>query len=255
MVLNPFENTTLKASYGKHFNAPTPNDLYWPYEDWGWGSGAQGNSNLKPETGKNVDVTLEKSILDEKIFFSVSYFDWDIENRIRWVSDENWFYRPENIDELKGDGFELGIKAKPFYGLTCDFSFTQTKAKEIKTQGIERDALYNPDNQFKGKLSYLTYFDLTTSVDVQYVGKRPARYNLDTDTKPEYTFSSYWLTGIKLQKKLNQNILLSFEGHNIFNKTFGTYVANFKNEDTGVTTVEDYPSAGQSFFINLSYEY
>ncbi len=34
VVINPFETTALKVSHGKHFLAPTPNDLYWPADPY-----------------------------------------------------------------------------------------------------------------------------------------------------------------------------------------------------------------------------
>ena len=34
LIVNPCKTTTLKFNTGRHFNAPTPNDLFWPYEDW-----------------------------------------------------------------------------------------------------------------------------------------------------------------------------------------------------------------------------
>ncbi|MCK4727593.1 MAG: TonB-dependent receptor, partial [Desulfobacterales bacterium] len=30
LILNPLQNTALKATHGRHFLAPTPNDLFWP---------------------------------------------------------------------------------------------------------------------------------------------------------------------------------------------------------------------------------
>lgn len=41
------------ASYGTSFKAPTFNDMYWPNQ-----YGFQGNPNLKPEQGRNVELSL-----------------------------------------------------------------------------------------------------------------------------------------------------------------------------------------------------
>jgi len=35
LIVNALKNTVLKFSRGKHFKAPKPNDLFWPYEEWG----------------------------------------------------------------------------------------------------------------------------------------------------------------------------------------------------------------------------
>ena len=41
------------ASYGTSFKAPTFNDMYWPTTPW-----YQGNPNLEPERGRNVEISL-----------------------------------------------------------------------------------------------------------------------------------------------------------------------------------------------------
>ena len=48
----------ISGSYGTSFRAPTFNDLYWPYQDFGaWGTFA-GNPNLQPETARNKEIIL-----------------------------------------------------------------------------------------------------------------------------------------------------------------------------------------------------
>jgi vitamin B12 transporter len=46
------------GNYGSAFRAPTFNDLYWPYQDFGFGYSFQGNPNLKPETSRNKEISL-----------------------------------------------------------------------------------------------------------------------------------------------------------------------------------------------------
>ncbi len=49
------------ASYGTSFKAPTFNDMYWPTEVYvsPWGSsGYKGNPDLKPEQGRNLELSL-----------------------------------------------------------------------------------------------------------------------------------------------------------------------------------------------------
>ncbi|HUU39559.1 MAG TPA: TonB-dependent receptor, partial [Desulfatiglandales bacterium] len=44
LIFNPLEETTIKLSHGKHFRAPTPNDLFWPDDGF-----TKGNPELRPE--------------------------------------------------------------------------------------------------------------------------------------------------------------------------------------------------------------
>jgi vitamin B12 transporter len=48
----------IAGNVGTAFRAPTFNDLYWPFQDFGFGFTYQGNPDLKPETSRNKEVTL-----------------------------------------------------------------------------------------------------------------------------------------------------------------------------------------------------
>jgi iron complex outermembrane receptor protein len=63
IVTLPHENTVLKLSTGKHFRAPTPNDLFWPDDGF-----SRGNPDLLPETGWHSDITWEQSLKDDRFF-------------------------------------------------------------------------------------------------------------------------------------------------------------------------------------------
>lgn len=46
------------GSVGTAYRAPTFNDLYWPFQDFGWGFTYQGNPDLKPETSRNREISV-----------------------------------------------------------------------------------------------------------------------------------------------------------------------------------------------------
>ncbi|MBN2398587.1 MAG: TonB-dependent receptor [Deltaproteobacteria bacterium] len=254
LVMNPLENTVFKVSRGKHFKAPTPNDLFWPYEDWGYGMGTEGNPDLKPETGWHTDATVEQSFADEKVFVTVSYFKWDIDDKIRWVPDSNYFYRPENLDSYKAEGWELGARIGPFYNTMLSLSYTNTDAKENKQGGVERQALYTPDGQFKGALTHWTEFGLNTTLTVRHVGKRPGMYGSDADASPSRTLASYWTTDIKMEQRFYDHWILTITGINLFDKGYETYVETFYDY-TSTATLCSYPGVARSVFCSLGYEF
>jgi iron complex outermembrane receptor protein len=105
IVTLPHENTVLKLSTGKHFRAPTPNDLFWPDDGF-----SRGNPDLLPETGWHSDITWEQSLKDDRFFFSASYFHWTIDDKIQWEPDSNGVFSPVNLRSFTGDGFEAGAK-------------------------------------------------------------------------------------------------------------------------------------------------
>lgn len=254
LVINPLENTALKFSRGKHFKAPTPNDLFWPYEDWGWGMGTEGNPNLKPETGWHTDATAEQTFFDKKVFVTVSYFKWNIDDKIRWVPDSSFFYRPENLDSYKADGWEVGTKIGPFYNMILALSYTNTDAKENKQGGVERQALYTPEDQFKGSLTYWTEFGLSATATVRYMDKRPALYDSDTDVNPSRTLAPYWTTDIKIEQRLYDHWILTLTGNNLFDREYETYMQTFYDY-ASTATLCSYPGAGRSVFFNVGYEF
>jgi len=254
LIVNPLKDTALKFSRGKHFKAPTPNDLFWPHEDWGWGMGAEGNPNLKPETGWHTDATAEQTFFNKKIFITLSYFKWDIDNKIRWVPDSSFFYRPQNLDSYEADGWEFGTKIGPLYNLTLAISYTNTDAIENKKGGAKRQALYTPDDQFKGSLTYWTEFGLNATATANYVGKRPGKYDKDTDINPSRTLDSYWTVDLKIEQRLYDHWIVTLTGNNLFDKGYETYVSNFYDY-TGTGTLCSYPGAGMSVFFSVGYEF
>lgn len=103
------DSHTLRASYGTAFRAPTFNDLYWPFEDFGdWGS-YQGNPDLRAETSSTVEVGIRGQY---------QAFYWDLAGYQSHVDDLiatetiNGDSRPTNINEARIRGVELAAGAE-----------------------------------------------------------------------------------------------------------------------------------------------
>ncbi|MFH1350551.1 MAG: TonB-dependent receptor [Pseudomonadota bacterium] len=245
LIFNPHENTALKFSHGKHFLAPTPNDLFWP---------GSGNPDLRPETGWHTDATLEQSIFENKMFITFSYFHWDVDDKIQWAPDATGAWTPQNLDRYKGDGWEIGMKLGPVNHMRFSMDYTYTEARE-ENPFVTRRASYTPEQQFKGNVAYWTDFGLTATAIFRYTSDRLYYGNNNSLITPLRTLESYWTTDVKVEQRLFEHWLLSLRGNNLFNKEYDTYAANFTNRTTRATTIEGYPGAGRSLFINLTYEY
>jgi len=254
VVINPFESTAIKLNYGEHYNAPTPNDLFWPYEDWGWGMGTQGNRNLKPETGKHSDIGIEQSLLKDKLFLNAAYFKWDIKDKISWIPDASYFYTPQNLDAYKGKGWEMGASIGPFFNTTLSLSYTYSDVTEELYGGAERSARYTAENYFKSDIKYFNDYGFTMTATFRYTGDRPGHYNLDTDIHPDVILSSYNTVDLNMEQRLFKNWLLSLKCSNMFDEGYDTYVSSFTNQDTGISSMERYPGAGRSVFFTISYQ-
>jgi outer membrane cobalamin receptor len=255
MVISPGEDTAIKLNYGQHFNAPTPNELFWPYEDWGWGMGTQGNRDLKPETGMHLDAGVEQGFLNDKVFASVTWFKWDIKDKISWIPDDSFFYRPQNMDRYKSNGWEIGSDIGPFYNMTLSLSYTYTDAEEELFGGEERRALNTSASNFKSALGYVNDAGFNAEAVFRYTGDRPGYYNLDTDTEPAVTLASYSTIDLKVEQGFLDKWRVSLQCNNILDKEYYTYTESFWNQSTGIMTMEGYPGAGRSVFLNVSYKY
>lgn len=274
IIINPFKNTALKVNHGKHFRAPTPNDLFWPADSF-----SQGNPDLNPEKGWHTDAGIEQSFFDDKFFIAVTYFHWDVEDKIQWGPDSNGVWTPENLRKYKADGFEASTRIGLFHNLTLGLSYTYLDAEEenkaytrqdygwppllppdFRYDWVKRRAAYTPDHLFKGDVSYWTDFGLTVTATVRYVSDR-VWYRTETDiaypaTKTvKYTLDSYWTADLKVQQRLYDHWILSIQATNLFNEEYDGYFDTFTDQATGATSVTTYPGAGRSLFFSVAYEF
>jgi vitamin B12 transporter len=129
--------TTLRASYGEGFKAPTLYELYSDY----------GTASLRPESAKSYDLGIEQVLLDGAARASVTYFHRDTRNQIDFrscapgeVTDPGsiCFDRPygtyANIDRARARGVEFALALHPVDALRIDASYTYTHA-ENRTPG------------------------------------------------------------------------------------------------------------------------
>ncbi len=256
LIVNPSDTTALKLNTGKHFRAPTANDLYYPYKEYDlsvYGLGIttyQGNTDLKPETGWHTDISLEQQLLSKKIFLSVSYFDWDINDKINWGYDvigniEAW--EPKNLDHYEGTGWEVAAKIGPFSNTLFSLSYTYTDAEEKMDQGVSRQALYTADNSFKASLSHWYAFGLDVTATARFTDDRPARYSADSSSEPDTVLPSYWTFDLKLNQHLSDNWRVSCQVNNLLDEDYDTYA--------GYSGTGNYPGAGRSIFASATCQY
>jgi len=273
LVVNPFENTVLKISHGKHFKAPTPNDLFWPDDGF-----TRGNPDLEPETGWHSDVTAEQSFFDDRFFAALSCFIWNIDDKIQWGPDSNGVWTPENLRTYRARGFEASMKAGPWKNMTASVAYTYTHAEEenkaytkqdygwppfsppdFQYDWVTRRAAYTPRHQLKGRLVYWTDFGLTATTVARYVGDR-IWYRTETDTAypatktVEYVLGSYWTLDCRIEQRFYDKWVLTLYGTNLFDQEYDTHFDIF-NDDAGASHVGSFPGAGRSFFAGVAYEF
>ncbi|MCX5850506.1 MAG: TonB-dependent receptor [Deltaproteobacteria bacterium] len=272
LVVNPADETVIKLSHGKHFRAPTPNDLYWPDDGY-----SRGNPSLEPETGWHTEATLEQSCFNDLFFLTFSFFHWRLDNKIQWGVDSSGVWTPQNLRTYRAQGFEGEVTFGPVRHFMASLSYTYTDAREenraytkqdfgwppltppdFQYAWVTRRAAYTPRQQFKGALTYETGFGLTASSVVRFVGDRPW-YRTETEgaypsTKTvEYTLDPCWTTDVMIRQRISSQWILSLDAVNIFDKGYATYYDIFFDKN-GNGIVGTYPGPERSFFVSLSYE-
>lgn len=249
LVLNATDRTAIKFSHGKHFLAPTPNDLFWPATMW-----MQGDPNLKPENGWHTDATIEQSLYSDKLFTSITYFHWDIDDKIEWGPNSFWVWTPHNLNRYKADGLEVGLKSKPFDWLRLGLNYTYIDASEMN-QSVTRRAQYTPEHQAKAVITYWLKSGFTTQFTVRYTGSR-YYYGFDkTIVEPTNTLDSYWTTDFKIDKRFHENWIVTLQGNNLFDEEYDTYLASFTDQNTSTTTINGYPGSGRAVYGSIAYEF
>ncbi len=259
LAYEPLAGTTVKLSHGKHFKAPTMNDLYWP--DSGW---VKGNTDLKAETGWHSDIGVVQQALDKRLELGATWFQWDIDNKIAWAENPDYpsmvpgfnYWTPANVSESEARGVELAAAFKPAAGLRLGLAYTYTEAEEQSSAGLWRQALYVPEHMARADLALsCPVTGIDTTLTLRWVGDRPGYYALATDAEAKRELDAYWTADIKVSRRFQQHWLVSCQLNNIFDETYDTYLARFRDMTTNVTSRVGYPGAGRSVFAKLTYEF
>ncbi|MGU3391742.1 TonB-dependent receptor plug domain-containing protein [Sphingomonas sp. M1A8_2b] len=157
--------TTVRASYGEGFKAPT---LYQLFSDYG-------NRGLDPETARNFDVGVEQAFLGKRARVGVTYFNRRTRNQIDFrdcsptelktpgsICANRPFGVYDNVARAEADGAEFTLALRPVDALTltANYSYIHTENRSIgddfgKTlaRRPEQTASVNADYRFPFGLS------------------------------------------------------------------------------------------------------
>lgn len=244
-VFNPKENIAVKLTHGRHFRAPTPNDLFWPATGW-----TRGNPELKPEIGWHSDITYEQTFLQNKASISASYFRWRIDRKIMWQPDPNWVWTPMNLKDYGADGFEIGLRFHPKDPFFLSLNYTYVDAYERAPITLEkRAATLTPKNTLRADITFRRS-DIEGMLIGKYVARRVGLYR----GGKTYELPSYWTLDARLRKSFFKNFILTLDAKNILDKKYYTALGSFTDATTWKTTVCGYPASGRSIFLSVSYE-
>lgn len=234
------ENSNAYLSWGRVFNAPTTDDLFWYQVDSSqWGTFyTYGDPNLKPEKGYvwtfggNTKLN-EKTSLSANVFYSkiTDAIDWD------YTSVPNYTLAV-NVNKEKRRGLELSLNHDFDDNLSAYASYTYVQVKQDKGKGFTKDLTTKP-NIYRAGLKYKNADWLFTLNANAVTGQ----------SEKNFVDSSYFTLDLGAQYKINDNAKLFINGYNLTNARYAEFGGLYKNGEA------KYPMAGRSFIIGAEYTF
>jgi len=240
MIYKLSEKTTLKASIGRAFRAPT---IYELYRTWvsSWGTTYQSNPNLNPEYVTSGDLGVIQKLW-KGASLEVSGFYNDMKDLI---------YRKSlgsvkvyvNVGKAVSKGFELKFSQRLEPGLEVFASATYTDS-EIKEnpadpQSVGKRLTYTPlwmgSLGIKGNYQKFSAYIVGRYVDKMYTDPE----NKDDVSGVFGSYDSHFVVDLKLGYQINSYAKVNFSVDNVFNKKYYQY----------------YKAPGRSWFAELSLKF
>jgi len=232
-------------SYGTDFRTPTTNDLMH----------SNGNlmSDLKPQTGENIELGLKDYIADT--FVSASVFHKIVKDEIYW--DRNAFNggtdpdpknnkgRNANYDEdNKKIGFELLAERKLMKKLTLtgSYSYLQSEIDGGEDKGNKTPGV--PENKFSLGAKYDFTEKLKSNILLNYVG---SSYAFGDQSNNSEKVDSYTTLDLNVSYKVNDSFDVYGGIKNLIDEEYYEYVGG-----TGVYRYY-YPAPERRFYIGFRY--
>lgn len=205
--------TTLKASYGTGFRAPSLFELYSSF----------GNENLKEEKSKGWDAGVEQALLDKKLKIGLTYFDTVYEDRIDWdstrvIPGNIW---PGGYNQLPGDtktkGVEAFIQWAPTSVLNLALNYTYTDTEDPDGKQLVR----RPENKFFANLRYRFLTKGVFNIDYYWVDdRREVDSAKDVNGVKVDKLDSYSLVNLAVHYDLYEWLQLYGRIDNVFDKFY-----------------------------------
>lgn len=192
-------NSILKATYATGFKAPTLSQLGY-------------NKDLKPTESKNYDITFSLPFMQN--FFELTYFNYEIENKIDYVSADSTY---KNVKESEIEGFEVSLNMMFMNKLSWKNSFTYTDSLDKDTN---ESLLKTPEKLIKTSIGYMHGQNIKTSMSFRYVSER---FDFGQVKVPSYLVGDLSLTYKNIKANVNNFLDKDYED----TRTYGTPGRNY----------------------------
>ena len=200
--------TTLRASYGEGFKAPTLYQLYSFY----------GTRSLVPETARSYDVGIQQRLLGNQVSASVTYFHRDTKNQIDF---DLGTFTYQNIAQTRAEGVEVELALRPVEALTVTGNYSYIDAKNRSTgTNFGRDLARRPKQTLSVSADYRFAFGLSVGGTVSHVGD-----SFD-NAGNTVRLDGYVLAGFRAEMAIGHRLSVYGRIDNAFNEKYQT-VANY----------------------------
>ena len=218
------------GSVARAFRAPTFNDLYWPYQDYGYGYSFSGNPRITPETSRNKELSMVYDQGHHRI--SATLFHNHVNNLILPAQGLDADF-PINV----GSALIKGVSAS-YEGWVDQFGFKANM--DIQSPRNEDTGLLltrRAQRHGSLKISY-TQNDLSLITELYGTSER---FN---DAANEVRLSGYALLNLIASYKLNPEWSMQMKANNVLDK---------KYETTAFFDFNSYNTPGANVFFSLRY--
>jgi vitamin B12 transporter len=203
--------TTVKASYGTGFRAPSLYELYSAY----------GNKDLDAEESYGWDVGIEQTV--DVFKFGLTYFSLSFDNRIGWDWDiiiPGMPY-PGGYNQLDGksktNGVETFIQYHPLSSLDFTLNYTYTDSEDPNGVHLERRPYHKIQLNTRYQFSKKGQFNM----DVFRVGERDAiKYAMDKNENQVKNLDAYTLVNVSAQYDVTDYLNVYARVDNLFDEFY-----------------------------------
>ncbi|MBU3903779.1 MAG: TonB-dependent receptor [Gammaproteobacteria bacterium] len=217
------------ASMATAFKAPTLNDLFYPFTDFGGGYSYVGNTDLKPERSRDSELGVHYANGGQRL--DLVYFD----NRIRDLIVINTLPASTmvNLNEARSDGVELSYSGQ-FGDTGVKLAATQQNPRDVQTGlSLLRRAKHFSTVGVSHRLGALK-----VGGEWQHSGTRT---DIDINTFMRTELAAYDVANITASYALDKQLVLSARVDNLFDRDY--------------TLAHGYNTPGRTVFVGLNYQH
>ncbi len=206
--------TTLRASFGQGFKAPSLFQLY----------SANGNTSLRPEEANSWDAGIEQHFLDDHIVLQATYFGRDTTNLIEFVGASFFpfgFYQNVNKNRAEGVELEGAFRVDQALTLTANYTFNDDEDRTAAAADLGKQLSRRSKNTANFAATYVWPIKLSTTLAVRYAG-RSNDENFNVFPYQQVVLGSYTLVDLRASYPIRDNLELYGRVENLTDKSYET---------------------------------